>query len=201
MFPSDESTPLSATLLANLCALVFDFMVRCKSSSRLTFFVVRQLPVLPPSRYNHPAPWTGGASVAEWITERVVELVYTAHDVAAFADDVGFSGPPFRWKDERRFLLRAELDAAFFHLYGIGRDDAEHVLDSFWVVRARDVRRHGEYRTKRVILEIYDDLAKASASGHRYETRLDPPPAADECRHRADLDRREARTRPGRSTQ
>jgi hypothetical protein len=27
------------------------------------------------------------------------------------------SPPPFRWNEDRRFLLRAELDAAFFHLY------------------------------------------------------------------------------------
>ena len=27
------------------------------------------------------------------------------------------SGPPFRRDEERRFLLRCELDAAFFHLY------------------------------------------------------------------------------------
>ena len=28
-----------------------------------------------------------------------------------------FVGPPFRWDEDRRFLIRAELDAAFFHLY------------------------------------------------------------------------------------
>lgn len=47
-----------------------------------------------------------------------------------FASDCGYEGPPFRWDPERRFLLRAELDAAFFHLYGLSRDAADYILDT-----------------------------------------------------------------------
>ena len=50
-------------------------------------------------------------------------------------------------------------------------------MDTFRVVRDRDVKAHGEYRTKRLILEIYDELAEAIATGRPYQTRLDPPPA------------------------
>ena len=55
-----------------------------------------------------------------------------------FARDLGDSGPPFRWADERRALLRAELDAAYFHLYGIDRDDAEYIMETFPIVKRHD---------------------------------------------------------------
>ena len=116
-------------------------------------------------------------------TPRVLELVYTAWDMEPFARDHGYDGPPFRWDPERRALLRAELDAAFFHLYGLERDDVDYVMDTFWVVRDRDVKAHGEYRTKRLILEIYDELAEAIATGRPYQTRLDPPPADPRVAH------------------
>jgi hypothetical protein len=56
-------------------------------------------------------------------------------------------------------------------------------MDTFWVVRDRDVKAHGEYRTKRLILEVYDELAEAIATGRPYQTRLDPPPADPRVAH------------------
>jgi SOS-response transcriptional repressor LexA len=112
-----------------------------------------------------------------------LELTYTAWDLAPFARDLGWDGSPFRWDEERRFLLRCEIDAAFFHLYGIAREDAEYILETFPIVRRNDERAHGEYRTKRLILEIYDALAEAERSGSPYRTRLDPPPADPAAAH------------------
>ena len=50
-------------------------------------------------------------------------------------------------------------------MYGLAREEAEHVLDSFFVVRKYDERDHGEYRTKRLVLEAYDRMAAAIANG------------------------------------
>jgi hypothetical protein len=72
-------------------------------------------------------------------------------------------------------VLQAELDAAFFHLYGISRDDAEYILGTFDVLERADVRQYGEFRTKRVVLELYDALAAASATGQPYVSPLGPP--------------------------
>ena len=69
-------------------------------------------------------------------------------------------GAPFRWLPERREQLRAELDAAMFLLYGLDRDEVEHVMDSFFVVRKYEERDHGEFRTKRLILETYDAMTE-----------------------------------------
>jgi len=82
-----------------------------------------------------------------------------------------------------RFLLRCELDAAFFHLYGLSRDDTDYVMDTFPIVRKNDEKAHGDYRTKRAILEIYDAMAEAARTGKPYPTRLDPPPADPRVAH------------------
>jgi len=109
--------------------------------------------------------------------------VYTAWDLASFAADMGWSGPPYRWDDQRRFVLRCELDAAFFHLYGIERDDVDHIMETFPIVKRNDEKRYGEYRTKRVILEIYDEMAQAMRTGKPFQTRLDPLPADPRVAH------------------
>jgi hypothetical protein len=58
-----------------------------------------------------------------------------------------------------------------------GREDVDYILDTFPIVRRKDEAQHGEYRTKRVILEIYDAMQQAITTGQPYQTRLDPPPA------------------------
>lgn len=49
-------------------------------------------------------------------------------------------------------------------------------MDSFRAIRERDEKMHGEFRTKRIILEIYDAMHKAIATGEPYRTLLDPSP-------------------------
>jgi hypothetical protein len=103
--------------------------------------------------------------------------------VAAFARDCGYFGPPFRWDDDRRFLLRCELDALYFHLYGTARNDVDYIMDTFPITRRKEEQQFGEYRTKRVILEVYDAMAEAERTGVPYQTRLDPPPADPRITH------------------
>ena len=169
--------------------------------------VFEQLPVLPPSTFDEM--WTAVQlrhPLWKWLLPRVIELSYTAWDIQPFARDCGWSGPPFRWDEERRFLLRCELDAAFFHLY-LGREEewkrqgtldllryfptprhaVDYIMDTFPIVKRRDEQAHGRYRTKETILEIYDNMARmmienaaVTSAGQQptacYQTRLDPPP-------------------------
>ena len=97
----------------------------------------------------------------------------------------GAHGQPFRWDDDRRFLLRCELDAFYFHLYSIGRDDVDYIMDTFPITRRKEEQQYGEYRTKRLVLEIYDAMAEAQRTGTAYQTRLDPPPADPRVTHPA----------------
>jgi hypothetical protein len=175
---------LAASLYANLCSFVLDYAGRQKvGGTHLKYHVMKQLPALPPKAYEASAAWSVAILVSDWLLPRVLELTYTAWDLEPFARDVGYDSPPFRWDPERRFLLRAELDAAFFHLYGLSRDDTAYILDTFPIVCKNDEKAHGEYRTKRVILEIYDAMALAAHTGQPYATRLAPPPADPRVAH------------------
>ncbi len=168
-----------AGLHANLSSLVLDYAARQKlSGTHLTFGIVMQLPVLPPERYIRPVPWDGGVELRDWVADRVLELSYTSWDMAPYAEELNAGdGPPFRWVPERRAQLRAELDAAYLHLYGLARDEVEHVLDSFFVLRKNEEKTFGEFRTRRLVLAAYDEMASGG-----FTSPLDPPPG-DGPRH------------------
>ena len=157
----DANLPL---LLANLNSFAFDWQARQKlGGTGFTFYVLKQLPVLAPLAYSDAPPWLG-VSLGSWLRKYIVELTYTSWEMEQFAVDLGWRGGPFLWSRARRSTLRAEVDSAFFHLYGLARDDVEHVLESFWIVRHNDERDHGDYRTKGLILSAYDAMARASTS-------------------------------------
>jgi hypothetical protein len=159
----------NACLLANLNSFVFDFLARQKlSGTHLSLFILKQLPIIPPNEYTKT--W------ADLIVPCVLELSYTAKDLQPFATDCGYIGESFRWDEERRFLLRCELDAAYFHLYGIEREDVDYILETFPIIKRKDEQAHGEYHTKSVILEIYDVMQRAIELGEPYQTCLNPPP-------------------------
>jgi hypothetical protein len=183
LFGYSEARLLS-NLSANLTSFCFDWVVRQKmGGTNMNMFYVKQFPVLPPSTYSSPCKWDSHEEQKCWTSVRVLELTYTAWDLQPFAQDCGYNGPPFRWDEARRFLLRCELDAAYFHLYGIARDDVDYIMETFPIVKRKDEAAHGEYRTKRVILEIYDEMQQAMDSGQPYQTRLDPPPADPRVAH------------------
>ena len=130
----------------------------------MSFFIVKQLPVLPPEAYLEQA--RPGVAWAELVVPRVLELTYTAHDLQGFAQDLGYDGPPFTWNEERRYWLKCELDAIFAHMYQLDRSDLEWILDapapssSFPGLKRNEMREFGEYRTQRYVLQAYDQLAR-----------------------------------------
>ena len=60
----------------------------------------------------------------------------------------------------------AELDAIFAYLYGLNTEDLRYILDpkdicgkgcineTFRVLKDNEIRQYGEYRTKRLVLEV-----------------------------------------------
>lgn len=146
-------------LLACLNSLPLDWIARQKvGGQHLNWFIVEQLPVLAPEAYERTF---GGVRAAELVAARVLELTYTAHDLAGFARDTGHLDqqgavlPPFTWDAERRLHLRCQLDALYLHLYGIGRSDAEWILDSFGALSRREQRASGRYRTRELVLDYW----------------------------------------------
>ena len=144
-----------------LQSLALDFTARHKvGGTHLNFFICKQLAILPPSHYK-PAD-------INFIQPRVLELVFTATDLAPFANDLGHKGKPFAWAPDRRAILRAELDAYYAKLYGLTRDELRYILDpsdiygddypsvTFPGLKRNEVRDFGEYRTRRLVLEAWD---------------------------------------------
>ena len=134
-------------------------MLRTSESSgdrHLNWYIVEQLPVIAPDAYDRRF---GAVTARELVRDHVLRLTYTAHDMAPFARDLGYDGPPFVWDEEERRHLRARLDALYFHLYGLGRDDAGYVLNTFPIVRREDEAQFARYRTRDLILAYLNALA------------------------------------------
>jgi len=219
VFFGPSSIAFAPSYLACMNSFVLDFVSRQKlGGANFSFFIKRQLPVPSMSALRLPAAWDSATTVNDWVRGRVLELTYNAWDLDSFASDHGWDGPPFRWEEDRRFIIRCELDAAFFHLFlpidGEGewrparksdgcphdevleelaelkgnfpapRDAIAYIMETFPIVRREDEEKYnGDYRTKRVILEIYDAMKEAIRTGQPYQTRLDPPPADPSCCH------------------
>ena len=124
--------------------------------------MVRQFAILPPSTYTPP--------IIDFLVPRILELSYTAHAMRPWAEDLGYNSQPFGWDEQRRAHLRADLDAAYAHLYGLTRDELRYILDptdiygpdfpseTFRILKEKEIRQHGEYRTARLVLGSWDRL-------------------------------------------
>ena len=162
-------TILICCLYANLNSIPFDFIARQKvGGTHMNFYILEQLPAFSPASYN--------SEVMNIIIPKVVELTYNAWDLKPFAEDVLEEiGPekwnkwfpenplvdgvpqPFKWDEERRLQLRCELDAIYAHLYGISKDDLDYILGTFPIVKRKDEAKYGNYRTRDLIMEYYEN--------------------------------------------
>ncbi|MBM7437661.1 Eco57I restriction-modification methylase domain-containing protein [Streptomyces sp. HB132] len=178
MLPS-VSPPLTAALTAAQSSLVFDFVGRQSGGADMALMTWKQLPVPHPDALALHTPF---------LTPRVLELVCTTRDMTPLARDLGDTGAPFQWDEARRTQIRAELDAYFFHLYEISRDDADYILETFQTepkggLKHNEIAKYGHYRTKDLVLAEYDLMAAAGVSptmplvdGENYISTLTPPP-------------------------
>jgi hypothetical protein len=204
----DAETKLSASFYSGFNSFVFDFVARQKIGGvSMSYFVMRQLPVVPKKRYSQIASWCT-RTLEEVFLPCVVELAFTSWDLFAFAAECNYDGPPFRWDEDRRFQIRCELDSAYFVLYlgskgewgsrkgevnreGVNepllemfptpRDAVSYIMDTFPIVRRKDEAKYGEYRTKRVILEIYDQMTEVIEANETIRT-ANPDKSEDELR-------------------
>jgi hypothetical protein len=171
----DASRLVSVT--ANLNSIVFDYVARQKvQGQHLNWYIVEQLPVIPPVGY---ARTFGPKTAAEIVRAAVLELTYTAHDLAPFARDlghvdaVGAALPPFIWDEDRRLRLRAKLDALYFILYGVfdptdpaqSRDDIRYIYSTFPIVEREETARWGSYRSRDLCLAWINALMAGRPDG------------------------------------
>lgn len=154
-----------AAMLGCLSSLVLDFVARQSvGGTHLTYGYLKQFAVLPHGHFTEV-----DLSI---IIPRVLELTYTSHAMAPFARDLGYDGPPFLWNEDRRALLRAELDAFYAKAYDLTRDELRYILDpadvmgldypseTFRVLKTNEIRQYGEYRTRRLVLDAWDRMER-----------------------------------------
>jgi hypothetical protein len=163
----DLEAPDSSLLLGNLNSIPCDYVARNKIQSRhLNKYILEQLPIITPVKFQEVK--FGQKSAAQVVQEIVLELTYTAHDMAAFARDMGYVDdkgqvrPPFAWDEGRRLKLRAKLDAVFFLLYGIeNRDDVRYIYSTFPLVERQELEAFGGRFRSRDLCLAYMNALKA----------------------------------------
>lgn len=165
----------AAALLGQLACIPFDYVTRQKiGGTHASVNYVKQFPILASDQIPDDIRWE--------MAKRVIELTYFNHDMDAWAEElwkemteeqrsempnVGRK-EPFIFDPDRRAVLQAELDAIVAHLYGLTTDELRYILDpedicgagcineTFRVLKERELREYGEYRTRRLVLEAWN---------------------------------------------
>jgi hypothetical protein len=157
--PKRASRPTASLLFVALMnSLAFDYVVRQKFFG-VNFIKSLLLQLAVP-------PLEAVIAHAEFILPRALELTYTSASLEPFASELGVSRLPSTWDAERRTDLRADLDALFFHIYGLDRSSVTWILDSFPILKSAELQAYGEFRTRRQVLERYDARAGNEAGPH-----------------------------------
>ncbi len=162
---------LKIVLYSNLNSITLDYLVRLKMGGMsMGYFILKQLPIIPPEYYTK--------ELVEFIGAKVIELTYTANDLDGFGkavlQEIGLEKwnswfpantvkngkvTPFIWDEERRFTLQRELDAIYAHIYGLSKLDLEYILDTFPIVEKNDIEKYGYFRTKNEVIIYYDEYS------------------------------------------
>jgi hypothetical protein len=154
---TEVSQKLNMCLLANFNSFIFDFIARQKIGGiTLNFFIVEQLPVFHPDFYSDKCPWSKKQTLEKWISDRVLKLTCASEDMIPLAKAAGLVPPVHPWKLSERFDLMAQLDAAFFLLYGVDRDDVGYILSTFSAADAPAFFAPGSPNDR--ILKYYDEF-------------------------------------------
>jgi hypothetical protein len=152
----DESDTLirakkTAILLAIINSIPFDYITRVKFyGANLIKNILEQLPI---PEYNSIS------KLEDEIITRVLKLSYTSISVKSFADDLNFVGEPFVFNSKERHKLKCELDAIIAHIYDIEKTDLDYMLETFPILKNREMQNYSKYYTKETILQLYDEFS------------------------------------------
>ena len=146
----------AALIVANLNCFALDYVARQKvHGTHLTWYTVQQLPVIALADYGTDI---GGKPVTDLVADHVLKLTYNSHDMQAFALELGHTGEPFPWIEDDRRHVRARLDALYFLLYGLSRDDASYILSTFPGIQRDDEKQFGRFLTRDLIMGYMNAL-------------------------------------------
>ncbi|MBN1122241.1 MAG: N-6 DNA methylase [Anaerolineae bacterium] len=138
-----------------LNSMIFDYSIRFRTKLHLNQFVLNE----------NPMPrLTPGDPYFDALVPRAARLTCTTPAFADLWQEV--MGEP--WDETKgatdpaeRQRLRDEIDALVAHLYGLGRDDFEHILGTFPLVFPNDGEGHAK---KEALLSVYDEIEEVGLS-------------------------------------
>ena len=173
-------------------SFAMDFLVRKKVALSMAYTVLDSLP-FPRFANTH--------SAARTLVPLVLRLTCCGPEMMAFWNARAAEGwcepvvvgglPPGAEDPDERFRLRAQIDAIVARdVFGLTADELSAILDTFPIVRRKDEDKYGEYRTKRVILELYESNCSDNQAGYQdrlksYGKRRDPQVADRGIAHTA----------------
>jgi len=163
--------------LATANSLCMDYLARKRVTLHVAFGVLDSLP-FPRLPIDH--------AIVERLGRLALRLTCTAPEMTAYWNAMAPYGwcepvpedatPPGFADPDLRAAARAELDAVVAReLFGLNAEELAGILDTFPVLRRREEKTYGEFRTKRLVLEWYDSLPKAGETRISCEAPIDPP--------------------------
>jgi hypothetical protein len=162
MFRGEDPEIDALVFCALFTSLTFDYVLRqTLGGSNINYYVLKQLRV-PPQRYLEEAEVRlngAKAPLTEFLAKRSLYLTWTSHSLDSLGDAVTPGTGPFEWDDESRREVRAEIDAAVAKVYELSREEYAYVIDTFHILRQKDIEQFGEFRTKTEYLAKFDQIA------------------------------------------
>ena len=154
-------------------SFVTDFVARMKVSLHMSFTILDSIP-FPRLPVEDPR--------TRLLVPLALRLTCTGPEMIPFwnimagqgwVDPVAVNGtPPGIVDEDERLVARAEIDAIVARdVFELTRPEVEYVLDTFPVHRGYQEQQYREYRSRRLILEVYDALKRASETGVPYQPR------------------------------
>ena len=140
----------AALLLSVINSIPFDFITRAKFyGANLIKSIIQQLPMVDFDKIS---------MLNNEIIPRVLKLTFTSDSVKTFAIDLGFNGEPFIYNSQERHLIKCELDVIIAHLYDISKDELDYMLNSFPILRSKEIIIYNKFLSKETILGLYDEF-------------------------------------------
>jgi hypothetical protein len=155
-------------LLALFCSYVVDYVARLKISwVHMNFFIVKQLAIPSPALFATVAPWDSELSLGDWI-DNLVSVLDSMEEAAVGEKAERTSSAVFGRND-----AAIELNAGLFVLFSTNAEDVSYIMDTFTTLKRRELLAYGSFRTKDLILEVYDGMQTAIETGQPYVSRFD----------------------------